>query len=173
MAYPGMERCRAYSGRHWQIETRHRRGEGREVKDKSDPMLPYHCYGLDTFRHEYEALARVDSDGIWYKREEVDAEIERLRARVTELEAALLDAQKEAAHQTDMACQADIICSRIATRVAELEADAERWCAFAVEALEDVDYWGGQASEYLQEKHDLKGTIARMRAAIDAARGEK
>jgi len=41
-------------------------------------MLPYRCYGLDDFRCEYEALAKVDPDGAWYKREEVDALIATL-----------------------------------------------------------------------------------------------
>lgn len=57
------------------------------MRDKSDPMLPYRCYGLDQFRHEYEALARVDSDGCWYKRDEVDAELESLRAELAAKEA--------------------------------------------------------------------------------------
>ena len=52
------------------------------MREKSDPMLPYHCYGLDHFYHEYEALARVDTDGCWYKRDEVDAELAALREEV-------------------------------------------------------------------------------------------
>lgn len=52
------------------------------MREKSDPMLPYHCYGLDHFCHEYEALARVDTDGCWYKRDEVDAELAALREEV-------------------------------------------------------------------------------------------
>lgn len=52
------------------------------MREKSDPMLPYHCYGLDHFYHEYEALARVDTHGCWYKRDEVEAELAALREEV-------------------------------------------------------------------------------------------
>ena len=53
---------------------------------KSDPMLPYHRYRLDDFRCEYEALAKVDPDGEWYKREEVDDRIAYLERLVSSLE---------------------------------------------------------------------------------------
>jgi hypothetical protein len=48
------------------------------------------------------------------------------------------------------------------TRVAQLE-------AALAEAIEDIQHWGGYAGEYFQDKWDLKGNIAKHRAAL----GEK
>ena len=54
------------------------------MKAERDAMLPYHCYGLDDFRCEYDALARVDTDGVWYRREDVDALIVALTGKIAE-----------------------------------------------------------------------------------------
>lgn len=85
------------------------------MREKSDPMLPYHCYGLDQFRYEYEALARVDPDGCWYKRDEVDAELAALRKHRDAL-------NKGWAECTHAKAVLGMELETLRTRVAELEA---------------------------------------------------
>jgi hypothetical protein len=46
-----------------------------------------------------------------------------------------------------------------ADRIEQLEAALS-------EAIEDIEHWGGYAGEYFQDKWDLKGSIAKARAAL-------
>ena len=34
------------------------------------------------------------------------------------------------------------------------------------DAIDEVENWGAYASEYFQEKHDLSGTVAKLRAIL-------
>lgn len=45
--------------------------------------------------------------------------------------------------------------------------EIDRLRAPLLEAIEDIESWAGYASEYFQDKHDLKGCVARYRAAVD------
>ena len=52
-------------------------------------------------------------------------------------------------------------------RLQSLWAEIDRLRDLLSEAVEDIQSWGGYASEYFQDKHDLKGCIARYRSALD------
>jgi LmbE family N-acetylglucosaminyl deacetylase len=54
---------------------------------------------------------------------------------------------------------------RLAARIEELEKALE-------DAAECVESWGGYASTYFQDKHDLAGDIERIRTAARALKGE-
>ncbi len=67
--------------------------------------------------------------------------------------------------------------ARLEAQVAERDAEIARlrvladWLITALtEARDDVDCWAAYASEYLREKHDLAGDLARIDGQIDAAR---
>jgi hypothetical protein len=50
-------------------------------------------------------------------------------------------------------------CIEAADRIEQLEGALS-------EAIEDIEHWGGYAGEYFQDKWDLKGSIAKARAAL-------
>lgn len=56
-----------------------------------------------------------------------------------------------------------------ASLIRQLSADKARLREALVEARECVASWGGYASSYFQEKHDLEGDIARIDAALGDA----
>lgn len=45
-------------------------------------------------------------------------------------------------------------------RIAEME-------AALAEAIDDIESWGGYASEYFQDKHDLPGCLVKHRAVLN------
>ena len=47
-----------------------------------------------------------------------------------------------------------------ADRIEQLEAALR-------EAVEDIEFWGAYASEYFQDKHDLKSSIQNARKALE------
>lgn len=51
-------------------------------------------------------------------------------------------------------------------RLDRIEAQRDRLAAALQDAIECVESWGAYASEYFQNKHDLAGDLARLRAAL-------
>ncbi len=49
---------------------------------------------------------------------------------------------------------------------AKLEAQNRELRDLLAEAIEDIDSWASYASDYFQQKHDLAGTLAKYRAAL-------
>lgn len=45
-------------------------------------------------------------------------------------------------------------------------AERRRLRGLLAEAVSDIEDWAGYASEYFQEKHDLKGTLAKYHVAL-------
>ena len=54
----------------------------------------------------------------------------------------------------------------IGTQLHEAKQEITRLRSLLAEAREDVDFWGGYASEYFQEKWDLTGTLEKYDAVI-------
>jgi hypothetical protein len=54
-----------------------------------------------------------------------------------------------------------------------LKAERDRLREALLEAREDVAHWGGYASDYFREKHDLAGDLARIDAALASEREGK
>jgi hypothetical protein len=55
---------------------------------------------------------------------------------------------------------------KLEARVSELEQQL-------LEAADEIEDWGGYANPYFQDKHDLKGCIAKYRAAITPPKGNE
>lgn len=53
--------------------------------------------------------------------------------------------------------------------LSKLQAENDKLRAGYAEAIDDIESWGAYASEYFQGKYDLAGTVAKHRAAIEAA----
>lgn len=49
---------------------------------------------------------------------------------------------------------------------ATVEADNARLQEALAEAIEEIEDWGSYASEYFQEKHDLKGRVNKLRKEL-------
>lgn len=67
-------------------------------------------------------------------------------------------------------CFAENDICRLAAEVRKANADAEALRKLLKEAAEDIASWGGYASEYFQEKHDLAACVKRY---TDAAKERK
>ncbi len=57
-------------------------------------------------------------------------------------------------------------------RAERAEAERDRLREALIEAREDVAHWGGYASDYFKEKHDLGGDLARIDAALAKEAGK-
>jgi hypothetical protein len=99
--------------------------------------------------------------------EKAEAEVERLRARDEQWrqKASAWMASPEAAQRLDG-------YRELAQRLNAAEGEVERLRAALTEAIEEAECWARYAPEYFLKKHDYEGSIAKLRAAIDAARGE-
>ena len=51
-------------------------------------------------------------------------------------------------------------------QLAQAQAERDRLRALAEEAIESIEDWAGYADAYFQNKHDLQGELARLRAAL-------
>jgi hypothetical protein len=79
-----------------------------------------------------------------------------MECRITELEAI-----NRKGHE-DYRIQVDAIVA--------LQARLEAVKTGYAEAIEDIEDWGVYASEYFQEKHDLAGTLAAHRKALEESK---
>lgn len=55
---------------------------------------------------------------------------------------------------------------RIEAEVVAIRARVEELDSALCEAIKDIDSWGAYAPEYFQKKHDLEGTLKRLRAIV-------
>ena len=58
------------------------------------------------------------------------------------------------------------LMEKAAKELREKYAEIERLREALREAIDEVETWGGSTSPFLQEKHDLEGTLAELRTAI-------
>lgn len=56
------------------------------------------------------------------------------------------------------------------TRLAEVEKALNEAADALDAAMKDVEHWGGYASEYFRDKHDLDGDLDRIAKQANAAR---
>ena len=89
-------------------------------------------------------------------------EIKRLRAEN-------LDLRKEVAHQTDMACQADVACIGLRAQVAQLERDAARWRGIArMFKLVSGPFYTSSDQYVIRGIPNLYGEFKTVGTAVDA-----
>lgn len=95
-------------------------------------------------------MARLEAMTLQKERDELRAEVARLKDEMVE------------------AC--DSHCRReLCVMQREIDAAESRLTALRLhysEAIEDIEEWGGYASSYFQNKHDLEGAVANHRAAL-------
>ena len=142
------------------------------MKTESDPMLPRRCFCYDQFGDEMAAIASVDPEGDWYRREEVDALVADHDRIVAELRAKLESAE-----------------TRVRDLSREIVANGDHWQAERdrlVAKLESAEKDRNTAVSLLKRYGDSKtsrlhsamwldqvGALLSRLAAIDAAMGEK
>ena len=55
-----------------------------------------------------------------------------------------------------------------ARKIEKAEAERARLRKALEDAIEMVEHWGGYASDYFRDKHDLAGDLSRLRAELHA-----
>lgn len=93
-------------------------------------------------------------------------------ARDAAAELRRLHAENERLHQINKSHEMKLSVRGYEIRIADLEAQRDALLAALKDAADSIESWAAYASEYFQTKHDLRGDIARARAAIAAAEGE-